>query len=94
MCVMGPCHTDGVPVNAESSVLPSLIFIPTHVWHIENKLQIMIPFKGMEVSRGLLEWRGLLQKMSVPQVPQAAGRWESQPARDLAAAPEHLSGPC
>lgn len=34
---MGPCHTDGLPANAEgSSMLPSLILIFTHVWQAPN----------------------------------------------------------
>lgn len=35
--VTGPCHTDGLPANAEGNMLPSLILIPTRVWHVEYK---------------------------------------------------------
>ena len=37
MCVMGPCHPDGLPANAEGNMLPSLISIPTRVWHVGDK---------------------------------------------------------
>lgn len=87
-CAIGPCCTDGLPANAEGNMQPSLILIPTRVWHVGDKPQTVRVHGGQQEPRaGADTLAVVLQKMSPPQGSpgcKQTGQPASQP--DLAAA--------
>jgi len=58
---MGPCHTGGLPTNAEGNILPSLILMPTGLWHVGDKPRtvraIRVDGGQQELGLGLLPWQ-------------------------------------